>query len=273
MNRFTKVFGNKKCNVIAMVHVGALPGTPGYKGNWSHIVNKAKMEASILVKHKVDAILIENMHDVPYMQNRLLGPETIACLSRISSEIRQMVPSDLPCGLQILACGNKQALAVAKACDLQFIRAEGFVFAHVADEGYTDACAGEILRYRRYIDAENVLIFTDLKKKHSSHAITHDVTLLETANAAEFFLTDGIVITGRSTGCATNIEDLDEIAGKIKTPLIIGSGLTKTNLNKYFKKVQAVIVGSSFKINNYWANDLCQNSIDTFMKEIEKLRN
>lgn len=78
------------------------------------------------------------MHDIPYIPNRLLGPETIACLSRISSEIRQMVPSALP-WLQILACGNKQALAVAKACEFQFIRVEGFVFAHVADEGYTDA--------------------------------------------------------------------------------------------------------------------------------------
>ncbi|XP_036216191.1 uncharacterized protein F13E9.13, mitochondrial isoform X1 [Bactrocera oleae] len=272
MNRFTKVFGNKRCNVIAMVHVDALPGTPGYKGNWSQIVNKAKTEASIYVKHK-DAILIENMHDVPYIPNRLLGPETVACLSRISSEIRQIVPSSLPCGLQILASGNKQALAVAKACDLDFIRAEGFVFAHVADEGYTDACAGKILRYRKYIDAENVLIFTDLKKKHSSHAITHDVTLFETAKAAEFFLSDGIVITGRSTGCAANMEDLNAVAGKINAPLIIGSGVTNTNLKQYYESSQAVIVGSSFKLNGFWANNLCEKSINKFMEEMEKLRN
>lgn len=102
----------------------------------------------------------------------------------------------IPLGIQILACGNKQALAVAKACQLQFIRAEGFVFGHVADEGYTDACAGDLLRYRKQIEADNILVFTDLKKKHSSHAITQDVSLLETAKASEFFLTDGIIITG-----------------------------------------------------------------------------
>jgi hypothetical protein len=33
------------------------------------------------------------------------------------------------------AAANKAALAVAMAADLQFIRAEGFVFSHVADEG------------------------------------------------------------------------------------------------------------------------------------------
>jgi predicted TIM-barrel enzyme len=55
---------------------------------------------------------------------------------------------------------------VAQACGLQFIRAEGFVFSHVADEGFTDATAGPLLRYRASIRADNILIFTDIKKKH-----------------------------------------------------------------------------------------------------------
>lgn len=67
---------------------------------------------------------------------------------------------------QILAGGNKEALAVALAANLDFIRAEGFVFSHMADEGFTDACAGTLLRYRKTIDADNILIFTDIKKKH-----------------------------------------------------------------------------------------------------------
>jgi len=49
---------------------------------------------------------------------------------------------------------------------LDFIRCEGFVFSHIGDEGWIDAEAGSLLRYRKMIDAENVLIFTDIKKKH-----------------------------------------------------------------------------------------------------------
>lgn len=55
---------------------------------------------------------------------------------------------------------------MAHAVNAQFIRAEGFVFAHVADEGWIDACAGELLRYRHNIGADNILVFTDVKKKH-----------------------------------------------------------------------------------------------------------
>lgn len=138
------------------------------------------------------------MHDIPYVQAKHIGPEIVAAMTRLSFEIKQILPKT-PCGIQILASANKQALAVAKSCNLQFIRAEGYVFAHVADEGITDACAGDVLRYRKHIGAENVLVLTDLKKKHSSHSITSDISLLETVHAAEFFLSDGCIVTGENT--------------------------------------------------------------------------
>lgn len=61
------------------------------------------------------------------------------------------------------------------------MRAEGFVFGHVADEGIMESCAGELLRYRRTIDAEDILVFADIKKKHwsaSDHFFSHQVFAL-----------------------------------------------------------------------------------------------
>lgn len=107
---------------------------------------------------------MENMHDIPYL-NRHVGPEIVAAMSVVCSEVRRVV-NNLPCGIQILAGANKEALAVAKAADLQFIRAEGFVFSHIADEGTMNSDAGELLRYRKQIGADKILVFTDIKKKH-----------------------------------------------------------------------------------------------------------
>lgn len=107
------------------------------------------------------------MHDIPYIQSRFLKPETTATMTRVCTELKKLIGvNKTPCGVQVLAAGNEEALAISKACELQFIRAEGFVFSHVADEGYIDANAGTLLRYRRMIRADNVLIFTDVKKKH-----------------------------------------------------------------------------------------------------------
>ena len=107
--------------------------------------------------------------------------ETVASMTRICSEIRRATPS-IPIGVQILSGqfswtmkilitllqpgANKEAIAVTQAAGADFIRAEGFVFSHVADEGWIDACAGELLRYRRNIGADDILVLTDVKKKH-----------------------------------------------------------------------------------------------------------
>ncbi|KAH8302005.1 hypothetical protein KR044_001797 [Drosophila immigrans] len=273
MQRFKQVFGKNKCKIIGMIHVKALPGTPRYAyKDWEKTIEKARQEAELYKKHQLDGVLIENMNDVPYVRNHMLGAETVACMTRLSQEVRSIIPPETPCGIQVLACGNKHALAVAKASELQFIRAEGYVFGHIGDEGYTDSCAGELLRYRKKIDAEDVLVFTDLKKKHSSHAITADVSLLETAHAAEFFLTDSIIITGSATGKAASDEDLDQLVGKLKVPLIIGSGVTKDNIGQYFNKADAVIIGSHFKKDGSWLEDIDESAVENFMRSVSELR-
>ncbi|KAL0115840.1 hypothetical protein PUN28_011013 [Cardiocondyla obscurior] len=207
MLKFRKLFP-QSCSIIGMVHVGALPGTPKYGGCSRKIVENAVKEASMYVDCCVDGILIENMHDVPYVKQKDISPEITAMMTRICTEIKKAVPQNIPCGVQILAGCNKEAIAVAKAAGLQFIRAEGFVFSHVADEGFIDSNPGILLRYRKQIDAENILIFADVKKKHSSHMITSDVSLLETVKAAEFFLADGVILTGKVTGGETDVQDL-----------------------------------------------------------------
>ena len=70
---------------------------------------------------------------------------------------------------------------------------------------FSQSDAAELLRYRKMIGAEKVKIFTDLKKKHSSHALTQDISVADYATAADFFDTDGVIITGKHTGEATDL--------------------------------------------------------------------
>ena len=53
-----------------------------------------------------DGVLVENMHDVPYL-NRRVGPETTAAMAAVCSAVRSRVPSSMPCGVQILAGANR----------------------------------------------------------------------------------------------------------------------------------------------------------------------
>jgi membrane complex biogenesis BtpA family protein len=249
--------------------LNALPGTPRYKSNLAEVTEKAVHEAEIYKKAGIDALAIENMHDIPYMKNHV-GPEIIAVMSVIGYEIKKS--SKMVCGIQILAGANKEAIAAAKSADLDFIRAEGFVFAHIADEGNIESCAGELLRYRKMIDAEDILIFTDIKKKHSSHAITADIDICETAHAAEFFLSDGVIITGISTGLEAKVEEIEAVKKSVKIPVLVGSGVTLKNLESYLNISDGLIVGSYFKKNGYWENGLDYDRISTFMEKVNSLR-
>ena len=256
-------------SVIAMIHTEALPGTPKYKGDIKKIISSAIEEAKTYKNSGVDSIMIENMHDIPYMKNNS-GPEITSAMAIIAYEVK--AKTDLPVGIQILAGANKEAIAVAHSAGLDFIRAEGFVFAHVADEGIIESNAGELLRYRKQIGADDVLVLTDIKKKHSSHSITSDVSIVETAKAAEFFLSDGLIVTGTSTGAEADTEELSQVRGNTNLPILIGSGITYDNIDNYFNLADAFIIGSHFKVDGNWINKVDATRVKRFMNKINDLK-
>lgn len=244
------IFDRDRDVLIGMVHVGALPGTANYGDDPVAIVEQAVREACILAEAGFDAIMLENMHDTPYML-RNVGPEIVACMTSVTAAVRKAV--DLPLGVQILAGANKAAIAVARAAGAQFIRAEGFCFATVADEGVMDeADAGPLLRYRRAIDAEHIAVIADIRKKHSSHAMTADLTIADWSHGAEFMGADGVIVTGNATGHATDLGEAAAAADACSIPVFVGSGVTADTVRSTLDAAHGAIVGSSIKINGDW---------------------
>jgi membrane complex biogenesis BtpA family protein len=238
--------------LIGVVHLQALPGTPAGKLGVAEIASIAVAEAATYRDAGFHGLLIENTHDRPYLKSRV-GPEIVAAMSVVGAAIRRAV--DLPLGVQVLAGANREALAVALACEASFVRVEGFVFAHVADEGLIEASAGSLLRYRRAIGADHVRVFADIKKKHSAHAITADVDIVETAKAGEFFSVDGVIVSGVATGAPADAQEVAAVAGATWLPTLVGSGITAENIAA-FPEADAFIVGSSIKRDGLWSNPI-----------------
>lgn len=235
--------------LIGMVHVGPLPGAPGWSGDLGAILDRAVEEALLYQQAGFHSVLLENMYDRPYLIGDRVGPETVAAMAVLGHEIRRAI--QIPLGIQVLAAANQQALAVALACGAGFIRVEGFAFAHVADEGWIEGCAGELLRSRDQWKAQHIKIFADIKKKHSSHAVTADLSLEEVAHGCEFFLVDGLIVTGTATGQPADPREVRSLAGACNVPVLVGSGISPENLAEY-RSAQGFIVGSSVKQGGYW---------------------
>ena len=66
-NRFNQVFAIKK-PVIAMVHLGALPGSPLYnsEAGLDGLIEAARLDLHALQDAQVDAIMFGNENDRPY---------------------------------------------------------------------------------------------------------------------------------------------------------------------------------------------------------------
>jgi membrane complex biogenesis BtpA family protein len=251
--------------LVGMVHVGALPGTPGARQTVRELSRQAAAEARLLAKAGFDAVMIENMHDAPYVCGPH-GPEIVSAITSVALEVQAALDPlrgrgrAIPLGVQILALGNREALAVALTAGGSFIRAENFVFAHIADEGLMPrAEAGELLRYRRMIGAESVAILADIKKKHASHALTADVPLADAAQAAGFFGADGLVVTGSATGRPTDPAHLVEARQATRDagdalPVVVGSGVTPSNAAALLKHADTLIAGSWYKRDGHWRN-------------------
>ena len=268
MKAWQQLFGDQKA-VIGMIHVPALPGSPLYAWDTGRIFDQVASEAAQYAAGGVDAVMIENMHDVPYLKGGG-GAEVTAFMTRVGMIVKEVCK--LPCGVQVLAGGNQQAIAIAFAAGPDFVRAEGFVFGHVADEGWMDADAGTLLRYRKAIGAEHIMVLCDIKKKHSAHAITADVDLAETAKAAQFFLSDGVILTGTSTGAPLDPAHAASVKGQVNLPIIAGSGMSPDNLADLWPHLDGFIVGSYFKEQGYWENPLDPERIGSFMQEVARLR-
>lgn len=253
--------------VIGVIHVGALPGTPRSEKSVVELVRQAKEEARVYRECGVDGIIIENMHDVPYLKGEV-GPEIVAAMTAIGVEVKSM--SELPMGIQILAGANIEAMAAAHAANLDFIRAEGYAYAHVADEGLIEASAAKLLRYRRMIGAERVQVWADVKKKHSAHAITADVSLGQTAETVEFMGADCVIVTGSVTGEAPQLKDVQEAKSHCHLPVFLGSGISESNIEQFYGEADGFIIGSAFKIDGFWSNTIDSNRVTQVINRLNR---
>jgi len=159
---------------------------------------------------------------------------------------------------------------VAHAAGLDFIRAEGYAYAHVADEGLIEASAAKLLRYRRMIGAERVQVWTDVKKKHSAHAITADVSLGQTAETVEFMGADCVIVTGSVTGEAPRVADVQEAKSHCRLPVFLGSGISAANLDQFYNEADGFIIGSAFKIDGLWSNTIDPTRVTEFIQNLRR---
>jgi uncharacterized protein len=247
----------------AMIALAPLPGSPRYRGSDDAILKSALSDLQHYMDAGAHAIVLENSHDLPYIKPPLPAA-AVDLVKRIAREIRQRFAG--PIGIQLLEAANETALEVADETDLDFLRAEGYVFAHVGGAGIIEGCAGRLLRKRKDLGCEHIRVFADVKKKHCSHALTGDLDITDEVKQAEFFLVDGILVTGARTTEPPDLKELRRVKDVARVPVVIGSGMTPDNIGDYYPAADGFIVGSTLRQDGQFLGELDPERLERFVR-------
>lgn len=260
------LFGRTRV-AIGVVHLPALPGSPAYRGTAiDTLVEEALEDARRYARGGVHGLIVENHGDIPFAKPDDLGPETAAVMAVIADRVRREV--GLPLGVNVLANGARHALAVAQAGGAGFVRVNQWANAYVANEGILEGPAAAATRYRAWLRAEGVRVFTDVHVKHGAHAITADRPLAELTRDLEFFDADAVIVTGQRTGDAADLVDLAEVRAATQLPLLVGSGVTHDNVAAVLEHADGVIVASALKEEGVWWTPVAETKVRAFMEAV-----
>lgn len=245
MKSFVALFGGVK-PILGMIHLAPLPGSPR-GGTLDVALAGARRDAEALTGAGVDGLIVENFGDAPFAKERVPAT-TVAAMAVIGREIRR--DHNVPLGINVLRNDAEAALSIAEVVGADFIRVNVHIGAVVADQGILEGRARETLLLRRALGS-SVRIFADVRVKHARPLAGDggvDGLVQEARDAAGRGGADAIIVSGAATGEATDPSEIRRVKEALpETPLLVGSGVTAENLERFWPWADGMIVGSALK--------------------------
>lgn len=238
----TKFNFNKKNNIlIGAIHLPPILGYPDFPG-FEVAFENAKADLEVFQKAGFDAVIIENNYDIPHFEN--INPSVAVAMSVLCYQLKQI--ATIPIGISVLWNDYKIALSIAKTIGADFIRIPVFVDTVETSYGVIKGNSRDVIGFRKSIDAENILIYTDIHVKHAK--LLSSNSLIESAKNAISEGSDGLIITGKWTGEQPSIEDLKSVREFVGDfPIIAGSGVDNKNIKEIFSYANSCIISTSVK--------------------------
>jgi len=149
--------------ILGKIQLLALPGSPGWEGQWELLTTRAEQEATALATGGVDGLIIENFHDTPYTPGRM-DPAGAIAMAMLTRRLRQF--TDLPVGISVLRNDPETALAVAINAQADFIRLSVLSGALMTENGIVNSRLSELLHYKNHLKTDLPPLLVDVSTNH-----------------------------------------------------------------------------------------------------------
>lgn len=248
MTNFRRVFGPGK-PVIAMVHLGALPGSPlhdqdaGLEG----LVDGARADLKALTEAGFDAVMFGNENDRPY--EFAVDTASTATMAYVIGRLKPEIT--LPFGVNVL-WDPKSTVALAAATGAAFVR-EIFTGTYASDMGPWTPDAGAAMRYRDRLGRRDLAMLYNVSAEFADSLDRRP--LPDRARSAVFSsIPDAVLVSGQITGEAAALSDLEAVKKVLPdTPVMANTGVKHATIADVLRVADGCIVGSALKVDgNTW---------------------
>lgn len=267
MSWLREVFGVDK-PIIAMCHLQALPGDPGYDrvGGMRRVIEAGRADLLALQEGGVDAVMFSNEFSRPYLTK--VETVTVAAMARVIGELLPEIR--VPFGVNVL-WDAAASLDLAVATGAQFVR-EIFTGAYASDFGIWNTNCGEVVRHQHAIGAEGVKLLFNIYPEAAAYLAPR--SLPDIARSTVFnAMPDGICVSGLTAGAETDQSLLAKVKEAIgDTPVFANTGVRPDNVAAQLAVADGAIVGTYFKKGGNTWNPVDVERVRELMAVARRLR-
>lgn len=254
--------------VIAMVHMRALPGDPGYdpdKGlDW--IYELARKDLLALQEGGVDAVMFSNEFSLPYLTK--VEPITTACMAALIAQLKTDLR--IPFGVNVL-WDPIASIDLAVATGASFVR-EIFTGVYGSDFGLWNTNCGEVIRHQVAVNGQHVRLFFNIVPESAAYLGNRDIA--DIARSTVFNTQpDAICVSGLTAGTETSTQTLQIVKEAIPdTYVFANTGVNVDNVSDQLAIADGAIIGTAFKEGGSTWNPVSQKRVEELMGKIKGIR-
>ena len=267
MHWIRELFGVEK-PIIAMCHLRALPGDPGYDAvkGLGYVLEKARADLHALQSGGVDAVMFSNEYSTPYLLQ--VEPITHVTMARIIGELRREIT--VPYGVNVL-WDPKATIELAVAVQATFVR-EIFSGVYASDFGLWNTNSGEVVRLRNRLGGEKIKLFYNIVPEAATYLADRDIAAI--ARSTEFNAQpDALCVSGLIAGAEANADTLRTVKAAVQhTPVFANTGVRADTVAAQLAIADGAIVGTTFKHDGYIWSDVDSRRVAEFMQAARAAR-
>ena len=261
------LFGTAK-PIIAMCHLNALPGDPGYDrtSGMAEVIAWARKDLLALQAGGVDGVMFSNEFSLPYLTK--VETVTVAAMARVIGEL--LPDLRIPFGVNVL-WDPAASLDLAVATGARFVR-EIFSGVYASDFGLWNTNCGAVVRHQHAIGAQGVKLLFNIVPEAAQYLGGRDIVSIARSTVFNH-RPDALCVSGLIAGASTDAQTLKAVKDVVpNTVVFANTGVNLNNVEQQLAIADGAVVGTTFKIDGVFENHVDAERVGAFMTKVRTLR-